>query len=583
MLDFTTNYKLKKPTIEEFVNIKDINDNFEDVDKQLNVIEERSDKICMQLDEKVKIGADYRPNVLANGDFKSWSKGIYFDRSSINGEFICADYWYCFKEGYAKGLIVSKDNLSIKIGNTNAAPAIISQLISAVDGSKYKGKTVTMSAKIKANTSINARLFINYNPNKEAYPGAGVAGAGGINTNISTEYSIVQLTCLIPQDAMGLEIGISFCAQAVVNIEWIKFEENDHATPFIPLGYYEEQIKSGLAITKTSGDIIYYISPTGNDIIGDGSPSKPFETIQHAIDLLPQVINHHVTIQLINGTYTTTPYFRGFSGRGSVNINGAITNNTDDADSFILSDGMYVGFCSVLIAIQGIKFKTSVGTGSALSIVSTNSTDITYCKFDGSPRAALYGNLGLVVSHSNARISYSDFSNFTSLSYAYAMYASLASILYSELNTGVNNTHALIAQNGSKIGKYKTQPRGLQGSNSGGEITGSTETGILMFSAGNYYANGNMEKNKVNGNHVHFRYMVTSNSTQNGNASYHMLTLINYLPSSESAECGVCYIYDSYGIQKVMAAYINPDGKIYVEGPITNGWQYRFMFDYITD
>jgi len=53
----------------------------------------------------------------------------------------------------------------------------------------------------------------------------------------------------------------------------------------------------------TTADMDIYVATTGNDETGDGSSGNPYATIQHAIDTLPDLIAHSVTIHVADGTY----------------------------------------------------------------------------------------------------------------------------------------------------------------------------------------------------------------------------------------------------------------------------------------
>ena len=53
----------------------------------------------------------------------------------------------------------------------------------------------------------------------------------------------------------------------------------------------------------TTADMDIYVATTGSDETGDGSSGNPYATIQHAIDTLPDLIAHSVTIHVADGTY----------------------------------------------------------------------------------------------------------------------------------------------------------------------------------------------------------------------------------------------------------------------------------------
>ncbi|HHT7186921.1 TPA: hypothetical protein ACTZ5N_000129 [Bacillus cereus] len=55
---------------------------------------------------------------------------------------------------------------------------------------------------------------------------------------------------------------------------------------------------------KTIKDFAFYVSPNGDDNNSGLASNEPFKTIQKAINSLPDVIQHHTTIYLADGTYT---------------------------------------------------------------------------------------------------------------------------------------------------------------------------------------------------------------------------------------------------------------------------------------
>lgn len=76
-------------------------------------------------------------------------------------------------------------------------------------------------------------------------------------------------------------------------------------------------------VKKSSVNITGYVNTsTGNDNNDGLTTGTAFKTIQKAIDILPQVINHTVNVNTASGTYTETVKIQGFGGSGLINING---------------------------------------------------------------------------------------------------------------------------------------------------------------------------------------------------------------------------------------------------------------------
>lgn len=85
------------------------------------------------------------------------------------------------------------------------------------------------------------------------------------------------------------------------------------------------QINTASVTTK---DITYYIDVTNGLDTNDGSQSNPFKTITHAINLIPQIINHTININVMAGTYNENVILSGLLGNGTVYINGGSDTTT---------------------------------------------------------------------------------------------------------------------------------------------------------------------------------------------------------------------------------------------------------------
>lgn len=103
-----------------------------------------------------------------------------------------------------------------------------------------------------------------------------------------------------------------------------------------------------IRLIGTIEDKIYYVDGTNGMDSNDGSQAKPFKTIQHAIDLLPQCINHNITINIGAGTYNEDIKILGFYGKGILSIQ---TNNyTQNA---VIVNSIYMKCISIATNIFG--------------------------------------------------------------------------------------------------------------------------------------------------------------------------------------------------------------------------------------
>lgn len=72
-----------------------------------------------------------------------------------------------------------------------------------------------------------------------------------------------------------------------------------------------------------------YVSKSGNDASGDGTESKPFATIQHAIDSVQKDLSgREITINVASGTYSEEVEISGFHGGSLRFAFGTVTVNT---------------------------------------------------------------------------------------------------------------------------------------------------------------------------------------------------------------------------------------------------------------
>lgn len=115
------------------------------------------------------------------------------------------------------------------------------------------------------------------------------------------------------------------------------------------------KVKKYIEDTKPlDADITLYVATTGSDITGDGTSTKPFKTIQYAIDILPRDFGgYNVQIVVIAGTYDENLRFLGYGISGTLTI--IITGDT---------------------AVNGIYMENSnvVFSGSSSSVVRSLST-----------------------------------------------------------------------------------------------------------------------------------------------------------------------------------------------------------------
>ncbi|GAB7387351.1 hypothetical protein BSNK01_11870 [Bacillaceae bacterium] len=204
--------------------------------------------------------------------------------------------------------------------------------------------------------------------------------------------------------------------------------------------FYEKKV-----ITATTRDMVLYVDPVNGNDSSDGT--KPFKTIQAAINSLPQIINHTVTINLSAGTYNEGVVIEGFVGKGQLNLYGG--TSSANASNYKVN---YVNINknAVRIDIQGIE---ATATGAYGFFVKSNPSHVTIsgCRCVSSSSS----NVGVSAWDSAAvRVISCEISN--RLHGIYSQNSRVASVN----NSGSGNTYGLGADYAGVIGKSGTQPAG---------------------------------------------------------------------------------------------------------------------------
>ena len=126
----------------------------------------------------------------------------------------------------------------------------------------------------------------------------------------------------------------------------------------------DQPVEEGTPINKAlfdqkaytlTADVTVYVSPTGSDLTGDGTSTKPFATIQAAVDSLPKWLDGYTaTISIAAGTYPGRVVMSGFQG-GIVEIG--------VAGRSVTVNGLQISCCSAVRVNVSIERSASyVGT-----------------------------------------------------------------------------------------------------------------------------------------------------------------------------------------------------------------------------
>jgi len=224
--------------------------------------------------------------------------------------------------------------------------------------------------------------------------------------------------------------------------------------------------KASLVTTpqQTTADLTYYVRTDGNDNNTGlaNTAAGAFKTITKAISFIPQIVNHAVTVNVAAGTYSEIISLSGFSGGGSITIQGdtvASSSRTVQAIAIINN--------STRTALNGLNCNASNTNG--VSISKSVYVEISYCNLIASAPTAS----GVDASASTVRVKGCAISN-----KGQAILSADGSRIHSDSNSGSGNTYALyVYQGAGLITQSGTQPSSTNGN---GAATGLVlSSGVL--------------------------------------------------------------------------------------------------------
>jgi hypothetical protein len=183
-----------------------------------------------------------------------------------------------------------------------------------------------------------------------------------------------------------------------------------------------------VARTTTSNTTIYVDITNGTDAIGQGKTSGTgaFKTPKYAVESLPRVIDHQVTIEIAAGTYTFTENsytafgddgsgaesmifpdagsdaidLSGFSGRGGIWLKGSGSGTCLFSLGAYQGRSLWIRNTTCAIVVSGIGFSRSVATkvGSGITLSGVSNFIIKSCSFRNFATGVetYLGSLGIV-------------------------------------------------------------------------------------------------------------------------------------------------------------------------------------------
>lgn len=143
-------------------------------------------------------------------------------------------------------------------------------------------------------------------------------------------------------------------------------------------------------LPKSAVEKFLYVSTNGNDLTGNGTKTKPYKTIQKAVDVIPNIHMHAYTIACGPGNYPEEVLIKGLLG-GSVKIqyDGVAPAAKDGVTGFnVLS--ILVEDCMCYIQINDVDFYNSstISRTSVLRFTRSMYGATSNCRFDSDVKAS---------------------------------------------------------------------------------------------------------------------------------------------------------------------------------------------------
>jgi hypothetical protein len=198
-----------------------------------------------------------------------------------------------------------------------------------------------------------------------------------------------------------------------------------------------------LAPSATDANITLYVRTDGIDS-NDGSANDAahaLRTIQAAINRIPQIVNHSVTINVADGVYGEDVSLLGYSGKGSIFITGNIATPTNVSISSAV-----ITRCSLYVEFKGFNL-TIATTTPAITVNGCIYLLVKNC----AATAAKNDQIGINISFSTVQVS-----NCTVSNKGYALWAVCCRV-NSDNNAGTGNLTGMSALYAATVGKSGTQ------------------------------------------------------------------------------------------------------------------------------
>ncbi len=216
-------------------------------------------------------------NILINQDFSIWQEAISFT-NPVAGTYIMDGYANNKSDGAgtAPSTNVKKNSTDMEVGfeqcceleitnvGTAGAARTWSMFQAIKDYKKYRGKTVTLSIRIKASTAITLPGKITLYAVDESVDLA--------ITSLGTDYITYTTTLTLSDTTSALSVYFvlvdasgagTISTTGSIYIQWMKLELGSTATPFSPRSHAEEYLLCGTVTTpkSTANPIETFVNP----------------------------------------------------------------------------------------------------------------------------------------------------------------------------------------------------------------------------------------------------------------------------------------------------------------------------------
>lgn len=272
---------------------------------------------------------------------------------------------------------------------------------------------------------------------------------------IEVDSQNLKLGIIKRQRENGLSVQMTF--QTVLGNAWnvvTSAQVNNYPmNSVVSLIEYPKQysiVQSTPRTTSRSMDI-FVSSETGSDVSGIGTREKPYRTIQFAVDKLPQVINHNISIYLNEGSYSENVIIIGKIGRGFIQIMSINTNNRRNYK--VANISLY--HCQIKI---NLYYLSITGNNNGLTVENCNYVNVSGVDVYGT------GNIGASVKSSKVFFNSGGFWDKN----VPVNVSDLSTVLLDSVG-GANNTYSISATYGAEVIKSGIANIGSKN----GEFTGT--------------------------------------------------------------------------------------------------------------